>query len=69
LASDAQIATQKYNKYEEPRQQESSNVNNSTIIDSNYSEVGSISIKNSKGLVPVAHACNPSYSGGRDQEA
>jgi hypothetical protein len=25
-------------------------------------------IKNSGGRAPVAHACNPTYSGGRDQE-
>jgi hypothetical protein len=25
-------------------------------------------IKNKIGWVPVAHTCNPSYSGGRDQE-
>jgi hypothetical protein len=24
--------------------------------------------KGKKGRVPVAHACNPNYSGGRDQE-
>jgi hypothetical protein len=25
-------------------------------------------VKNKNGRVPVAHTCNPSYSGGRDQE-
>jgi hypothetical protein len=25
-------------------------------------------VKNLSGMVPVAHACNPSYSGGRDRE-
>jgi hypothetical protein len=37
-------------------------------VDKTFELLNKCSLSTSHSWVPVAHACNPSYSGGRDQE-